>query len=576
MTMRRCVMSGGLLGLLLAGLATAALASSPPEADTPDLTIGEITILSSDIFSEDEVQNTTAALRLLRNVMNGLHVNTRDYVLRQELLFEPGDAFDPLILDETERTLRNIGYLNNVVITPVDTTADGRVNVLVSARESWTLNTSINYSRAASGDQRWSFKLSERNFLGHGLTLGAGVGEDEDGGYWSAWTNGRRLLGTDLQFGLNFSKRDDGHTRSAYIYRPFYALSDDWSLYVFAEDQLSESRYYLSHASPAGLDPTTSESLYARLPYGQKTILTHVLWRITGRDEGAVWRLGPGIRIQERDVNLDKPWAYLSDDRWANLSWMNDPEHPLASIQGTMVFPHLEVQLTGRNWTKSSFVRKYGSVEDVALDWNLAMRFGLNGTAVGSNVGSRSRARFEGEIAKWTPLLGGYLMTDLLALGETGTRTDRNHRVDLTLGWLTQFGNENSPWLTRLFTEVGHGSRLVGHEAFRLGLARGLRTLDYDGMAGDRLVRWNIEQGKATDWEVLGLFRMGAAGFYSGGCAWWNDENRSIADARHEAGFGLRFGPTRSGNSQIARLDLTWNLDGSTGPVFTAQTRGFF
>ena len=96
-------------------------------------------------------------------------------------------------------------------------------------------------------------------------------------------------------------------------------------------------------------------------------------------------------------------------------------------------------------------------------------------------------------------------------------------------------------------------------------------------MAGDRLARWNVEQGKATDWEVLGLFRLGAAVFYDGGCAWWTDEARSLAeDTRHEAGFGLRIGPTRSSGTQVSRLDVSWALDGSEGPVFTATTRGFF
>ena len=77
-------------------------------------------------------------------------------------------------------------------------------------------------------------------------------------------------------------------------------------------------------------------------------------------------------------------------------------------------------------------------------------------------------------------------------------------------------------------------------------------------------------------WELAGLFRMGFAGFYSGGMAWWKDEDRDKSDIRHEAGFGLRFGPTRSANSQIARVDLAWDLNGDGSPVVTAITRGFF
>ena len=72
------------------------------------------------------------------------------------------------------------------------------------------------------------------------------------------------------------------------------------------------------------------------------------------------------------------------------------------------------------------------------------------------------------------------------------------------------------------------------------------------------------------------MMRMGFAAFYSGGRAWWRDEVVGQSYIRHEAGFGLRFGPTRSANSQVARIDLAWDLNGDGSPVLTAVTRGFF
>ena len=137
-------------------------------------------------------------------------------------------------------------------------------------------------------------------------------------------------------------------------------------------------------------------------------------------------------------------------------------------------------------------------------------------------------------------------------------------------------GAEMSPWTTRVFAEYAQGQNLLGSRALLLGLDRGMRTLEFDGMAGDKLGRWNLEQGKAMPWEIAGLFRMGFAGFYSGGRAWWRDEAKDTSFIRHEAGFGLRFGPTRSANSQIARLDVAWDLNGDGSPVITAITRGFF
>ena len=83
------------LGLLVAGPAAS--------ADVSPLRIGRITIDNGDIFSAEEVAEVGSAERLLRRTMNGLHVNTRDHILRRELLFATGDVYDPARLAETER-----------------------------------------------------------------------------------------------------------------------------------------------------------------------------------------------------------------------------------------------------------------------------------------------------------------------------------------------------------------------------------------------------------------------------------------------------------------------------------------
>ena len=41
------------------------------------------------------------AVRFLRETMNAVHVDTRHYVIRKELLFATGERFDPALLEET-------------------------------------------------------------------------------------------------------------------------------------------------------------------------------------------------------------------------------------------------------------------------------------------------------------------------------------------------------------------------------------------------------------------------------------------------------------------------------------------
>jgi outer membrane translocation and assembly module TamA len=94
-------------------------------------------------------------------------------------------------------------------------------------------------------------------------------------------------------------------------------------------------------------------------------------------------------------------------------------------------------------------------------------------------------------------------------------------------------------------------------------------------MAGDRLLRANLELGRATALQPFGVFRLGLAAFTSAGAAWWDDEARSARDLRQEVGVGLRFGSVRSSKAEMVRLDIAWPLDGG-GPEIAAETGGLF
>ncbi len=552
--------------------------SSTAAAQSGSLVVGEVEIIRNSIFSDAEIDSTVGALSILRGTMNNLHINTREYVIRNELLFSEGESFRPDLLDETERNLRELGFLNQIRVTAVDTTADGRVNVRVEVRDSWSLKTNLTYSRSASGDTRWNISLSEVNFLGHALTMGAGIGADENSSFHSLWFRKRRLTKAGLEVGVDYSQREDGHYRNIFVTRPFYSLGDQWSLETRAWDSLNDVRYFLSNAGPAGADPTEESSLYARLPRHQKTLEISSLVRLSPENEGRVWRLGAGLQIKDNFMDVDRQSTWLlSDGREVNLDYLTEPGEPLAREQGTTVYPFVWLRTQGRTWTKARYILQYGPTEDIPMDWSLSLKSGPTGSALGSTTGfGGSSWRTEAVATKWIQLGPGLLMVQGFGEGQLGDQGNTYHRFNVQSGWLVNVGAERSPWLTRIIVEAGQGENLAGDRALVLGLNRGLRTLDFDGMAGDRLVRWNVEQGKVTPWEVLGMAHLGFAAFYSGGCAWWDDEHRSLQDARHEVGVGIRLGPTRSANALTSKLDISWALDGSRGPVFTAATRGFF
>src|SRR5690606_25136703 len=68
---------------------------------------------------------------------NALHIPTREWVIRRELLFAPGSCYDPFLLEESERLLRSYGFLSRVDVFGIRQ-PDGSHHVIVSTRDEWS------------------------------------------------------------------------------------------------------------------------------------------------------------------------------------------------------------------------------------------------------------------------------------------------------------------------------------------------------------------------------------------------------------------------------------------------------
>ena len=104
--------------LLVGAMAAGAPATSDPFA--PDATlpsdeqleqagalVGEVFIDARQIFDTNDPRENGA----LYQAANRLHLNTRDSVIRQQLLFRSGDRYSARLLAESERILRTARYL---------------------------------------------------------------------------------------------------------------------------------------------------------------------------------------------------------------------------------------------------------------------------------------------------------------------------------------------------------------------------------------------------------------------------------------------------------------------------------
>lgn len=547
-----------------------------PAAPDSTLTVGEIRLESHNIFSESELAASSGLNRTVRRAMNALHVRTRPSIIKRELLLASGDPFDERKLRESERNLRALGILNRVEIAAEDTTADGRVNLAVHSFETWTFSAGLSLALASSGDLRWNLAVTEKNFLGYGTFLLAAVGEELDASYGRLFVRQNRLFGSPLTVELNVDERSDGFARWLTVFVPFRAEDQTWSVLAHAMDRRYRARWYLSNAGPAGSDPARWESLYALLPFSMRAGRLEAMRRVNRLGSRRIWRLGAGVQILEREHDLGDGLFRLADGRVADLSALDAPGQPLARDRGTEVWPHVILSSQGRRWVQTRFLFNYGNLEDVPLDLAWELRCGPAGPSMGSTAGAGERWRATAALSNWEQVGNSFWLQRVLGYASFGAAADRHHQIEALLGNYQRLGPGARPLTLKTFLEASHGEGLRGDQAPVLGLDRGLRTLDIDGMAGDRMLRWSTELGRTLPWVVLDIVQLGWGVFYGGGLARWQDEDRGLRDARHEIGAGLRFGSTRSGTSDLARFDVTYDLSGRSGLALTTIARGFF
>jgi hypothetical protein len=128
--------------------------------------ISAIDIESRSIF--DPQSTGIAPLAWTYGALNLLHINTSEAFIRNELLFEEGDCFDPFLLSESYRLLDSHGFMYVEEITERPD-GNGGYRVLVATRDEWSTKIDIGptYDEGSLNLER--LQVTEENFLGQGV-----------------------------------------------------------------------------------------------------------------------------------------------------------------------------------------------------------------------------------------------------------------------------------------------------------------------------------------------------------------------------------------------------------------------
>lgn len=502
--------------------------------------IGKIVINNENIFNLKNPKDDNALFRLA----NRLHRRTRKSLIRSQLLFHTGERFSAHLLAESARILRANPYFYDASIRPLRY-HDGKVDVLVTTHDVWTLNPGFDFSRSG-GKSTTGVQLEDLNVLGTGTDLSVKHLNSVDRTESDVAISNQHIFDTWTSVSLAYGKLSDGRMRQLIVNRPFYAL---------------ETR----HAGGISLTDTT----FVQPLYDRGRIIDKFSERSRFLQAYAGWSRGL-VHGWAKRFNIG--WTY-DQHRFAPSPQWSGPT--LLPADRKFVYPWVSVNLIQDEYAKLHNHNQIHRTEDFDLGAYFTAQVGWADRAFGSTHSALPFQLTAGD---------GFALPHGDTLLVSSAFSGRIRRGVLDNGVLTMsvvnFAEQNSHWLlyTALNAAVGH--RLDLDNQILLGGDNGLRGYPLRYQDGTARALFTIEERWFSNWYPLRLFRVGAAAFFDMGRTWGRAPlGRPSLGMLKDAGFGLRLGNARTAFGNVIHIDLAFPFDG--GPnikhvQFLVQTERYF
>jgi hypothetical protein len=456
-------------------------------------TVDTIIIENGNVFDRED-----AAPDWVAHLANGLHMRTRQWVIRRRLLLNRGDPFDRARMEESERSLRSLGVFRSVRLDTVRAEPGGRFALRAVTSDGWSTQPQASFT-SAGGDNTWDVGFIERNFLGTATELALIYGRNPDRSHLDFDFINPLFLSRRTQLTLRYRNLSDGRRGEWHFGLPFHETSAPYSLETYGE---AARERVLQFRNDTLVDSTREHHLLRVGVIGgiAASATTHSYTRLWA---GWEWRREDFGATDTSRV----PYSVFSTTR--------------AGIEiGSVRFRVLE------------HFNSYARREDVDLSPTLRLGLVLQ-SGVGYEVSGQTSAVWK----------RGFAVLRVTANGLDSTRTQaeltvvsqdipRHTLIAHAEGGIVTHpkpGAEFDPWT------VQRGPRLFGAHDF----------------TGTRTTWFAFEDRILVADEMLGLMALGLAPFLDYGGAWYGYERPRQGG---DAGLSLRFGPTRAVRGDAAEM----------------------
>ena len=503
----------------------------------PMRTIRSITIDNQDIFNLDHPDESG----WIYQAANALHAKTKKATITGQLLFKVGDNYNPRLLEESERILRNNRYLRDASITAKETGTF--VDINVETNDTWSTKPSISFDKKAD-TSRTKLGLEEDNLLGFGLGLGIEYSKDTERTESKIYFSNKNFRSSWYQLGFSYSLNSDGNEKSFQFEKPFYELTSTKAAGVtFYELSQINSIYDKNGKIYAYETYSKAENVYIGWSKGlqNKHTLRHQLGFRSQRRQF--------FNIPEREWNLYPTNPYLPSNYPLN--------HQILPENTSEYYPYYQVDFLQDAFIKTSNFEKIGRTEDRYIGTRAALGIGYASESFGS----------EGNAVKINIDLGdsyffneaNSIVADLKLRFDADSTKLTNLYFNASLKYFLQ---QSRKW--QLYGDIVFASthNLDYRQQLFLGGTNGLRGYSEHFLSGSATQKITVEQRYFSDLNPWRIFNLGGAVFFDAGRSSGDNDIDKVKDKIYsDVGLGLRLASNRSSQGNIIHLDIAFPLN---------------
>jgi len=524
---------------LFAATSAAQLPSSLPR-------VRSIIVENRPVFDADERLDNVPLmpdLTWIFGLANTLHIDTKQEVIRRELLVQEGDPADPFLLEESERNLRALPFIRQVKVGTIPVGPD-EVDLIVRTQDTWTTQPRVSLGYGG-GTFRYSFGLVESNVLGYGkqIRLIYRHGIDRNSSLFEY--DDPRVLGSRWAWSGDYQDTSDGRVAEGQLQYPFYSLETPWAGGAGYSSRREKNRVFDHFGNEAANFRRKLENLQVQAGH-----------RLPFSDGEVVWRAGIFYRRNE--------------ETFSSLSEGSSPELlPFDQRQSEPgVFVHREVV----HFVRETHLNLFDRIEDINLGNIFDAEAGYSTRALDALVDETIVTAKDRQGFDFGP--GRKLFLFGLVTGRHHDGDVRQAAVDFEA---VDYHRWNLLWehtlVSRLKLDLARN--LDRDTQIFLGNFNGLRGFDTRQFAGEKRFNFNVEDRVFFVNDLFHLVSLGAVVFFDSGYVW--DRNQSVDFRRMatSAGIGLRIDAPRGAGEALFRLDLAFPItDGGSGKRSPGITLG--